>query len=106
LVKKQLPVHWTPLALGHLKAIHDYIALDSTAAAKRVQKAFFRKAKTLGKFPEKYSRESYLDDLPNNYRSVPLWSYKIFEVTLREVFIVRIFHTHQDPGRLRKDRDS
>ncbi|ELR67992.1 hypothetical protein C900_01288 [Fulvivirga imtechensis AK7] len=60
-------------------------------------------AKSLGDFPEKYPKEPYLLDEPNNYRSVSKWSYKlIYEVTENEVIIVMLFHSSQDPEKIKE----
>ena len=47
-----MKVHWTDTALGHLQAIHDYIARDSKRNAKRFVDRLTRKSQTVGRFPE------------------------------------------------------
>lgn len=47
-----MKVHWTDTALGHLQAIHDYIARDSERNAKRFVDRLTRKSQTVGLFPE------------------------------------------------------
>ncbi len=60
-------------------------------------------AKSLGHFPEKYSKEEYLTDEPENYRSVSKWRYKIiYEVTDKYVNIINIFNTSQHPSKIRR----
>ncbi len=60
-------------------------------------------AKSLGHFPEKYSKEEYLTDEPENYRLVSKWRYKIiYEVTDKYVNIINIFNTSQHPSKIRR----
>jgi plasmid stabilization system protein ParE len=58
---------------------------------------------TLNDFPEKYSREEFLEEEPENYRSISKWSYKIiYEVTQDAIIIVDIFHARQHPSKISK----
>ena len=107
MVKKKLPVRWAPKAKNSLDEIYDYIAEDSEDAAKRVKKALIQLGGSLGHFPEKYSREEYLVDQTENYRSVSKWRYKIiYEVTDSYVIIADIFNTDQNPSMILKILDS
>lgn len=56
-MNKKLPVHWDPRAKESLDGIYEYIAEDSVSAARRVKKSLAQLAKSLGHFPEKYSKE-------------------------------------------------
>lgn len=103
MVKKELPVRWSPKAKQRLDGIYDYIAEDSVSAAKHVKRTLSQMAKSLGHFPEKYSKEEYLTDEPENYRSVSKWRYKIiYEVTDKYVNIINIFNTSQHPSKIRR----
>jgi len=102
--RKRLPVRWDNEAVESLKDIYEYIKVDSPSAAHNVRKTLLSLAKGLGDFPEKYSREPYLEDEENNYRSVSKWSYKlIYEVTAKEVIVVMVFHTSQGPEKIKEN---
>ena len=104
--KKKLPIRWDRLAKNNLDAIYDYIAEDSVAAARKVKKELVKLAHSLNDFPEKFSIEEYLKDLPGNYRSVSKWSYKIvYEVTDECIIIADVFHTSQHPLKIRKSNE-
>lgn len=107
MVKKKLPVRWAPKAKQSLDEIYDYIAEDSVDAAKRVKKSLIHLGGSLGHFPEKYSREEFLADQQENYRSVSKWRYKlIYEVTDNYIIIVDVFNTSQNPSKIRKVKGS
>jgi len=96
-------VRWDNKAVDSLKDIFEYIAIDSPSGAHKVRKALLALAKSVGNFPEKYAIEPYLKHLPNNYRSATKWSYKlIYEVTEEEVIILMVFHTSQNPEKIKK----
>ena len=101
--EKRLSVRWDIEAIESLRDIYEYIKVESPSGAHKVRRALLSLAKNLGTFPEKYPKEPYLLDEPNNYRSVSKWSYKlIYEVTENEVIIVMLFHASQDPGKIKK----
>lgn len=105
-MKKKLPVHWDPMAKKSLDDIYEYIAEDSVDAARYVKKSLAELAKSLGHFPEKYSREEYLADEPRNYRSVSKWRYKIiYEVKDKYLLIADIFNTDQHPSKILRVKD-
>jgi len=105
LVKKKLPVRWSPKAEQRLDGIYDHIAEDSASAAKYVKMSLVQLGGTLGHFPEKYSREEYLTNEPKNYRSVSKWRYKIiYEVTDEYVNIINVFNTSQHPSKIRRNK--
>jgi len=40
---------------------------------------------------------------PDNYRSINKWSYKIiYKITEGEIIIIDVFHTSQDPSKIKK----
>ncbi len=99
--KKNLLILWDRKAKEHIDEIYEYIAKDSTDAAIYVKKKLVELAHSLNDFPEKYSKEEYLADEPEDYRSVSKWSYKIiFEITDEYLIIADIFHTGQHPSKI------
>ena len=96
--QKKLSIRWDSLAKDNLDAIYNYIAEDSVLAARKIKKELVIMARSLNDFPEKFSIENNLVDIPGNYRSVSKWSYKIiYEVTDECIIIADVFHTSQYP---------
>jgi len=103
---KRLPIRWDNKAKDNLDQIYDFIAEDSLTAARHVKKSLVKLAHSLNDFPEKYSKEEFLADVPENYRSVSKWSYKIiYEVTAEYLIIADIFHTSQHPSKISKSKE-
>ncbi len=101
--REKLPIKWDKLAKSNLDTICTYIEQDSVTAARKVKKALVELAGSLNDFPEKYAAEPYLENELENYRSVSKWSCKIiFEVTDQEIIIADIFHTSQNPKKIKK----
>lgn len=101
--KRKLPVRWDLNAKENLDRIYDFIALDSLTAARYVKTELVKLAGSLNDFPEKFPKEELLSDMEENYRFVSLWSYKIiFEVASDSIIIVAIFHTSQNPEKIRR----
>jgi plasmid stabilization system protein ParE len=101
--KKKLPIRWDRLAKASLDDIYYYIAKDSESTAKKIKKELVILASSLNDFPEKYSKEEYLADEPENYRSISKWSFKIiYEVTEEFIIIVDVFHTSQNPSKIKE----
>jgi len=91
------------MAKENLDLIYDHIAQDSISAARYVKKNLVKLAHSLNDFPEKYSKEEFLADEHENYRSVSKWSYKIiYEVTDEYLIIADIFHTSQHPLKIKR----
>jgi len=100
---KNLPIRWDKRAKENLDSIFDFIAEDSITSARYVKKELVNLARSLNDFPEKYSKEEFLQDEPENYRSVSKWSYKIiFEITDECLIIADIFHTSQHPAKIKR----
>jgi len=69
----------------------------SPSIAEHVRKGIIEKCKSLKDFSG-YAKEQYLDDLPEEYRSVCKWDYLIiFKVSDKEIRILNIIHTHRHP---------
>ena len=101
--KKRLPIRWDRLAKESLDDIYKYISQDSLQNARKVKKELIKLVGSLNDFPDKYSREEFLEEEPENYRSVSKWSYKIiYEVTDEAIIIADIFHTRQHPSKIGK----
>ncbi|MCK9269165.1 MAG: type II toxin-antitoxin system RelE/ParE family toxin [Bacteroidales bacterium] len=99
--KKNLPIRWDGLAKKHLDSIFEFIAKDSTTAARKVKKELIKLAHSLDDFPKKYSIEEFLTDESKNYRSVSKWNYKIiYEITDDCLIIVDVFQTSQHPSKM------
>jgi len=99
--RKKLPIRWDRLAKESLDNIYEYIQQDSIQNARKIKKELIKLAGSLNDFPEKFSREKFLEEEPENFRSVSKWSYKIiYEVTDNEVIIADIFDTHQHPSKI------
>ncbi len=100
---RKLPIRWDKLAKENLDSIYDFFAEDSITSARYVKKELVKLAHSLNDFPEKYSKEEFLQDEPENYRSVSKWSYKIvFEISDDCVIIADIFHTSQHPSKIKR----
>ena len=103
LTTRKLPIRWDKLAKENLDYIYDFFAEDSITSARYVKKKLVKLAHSLNDFPEKYSKEEFLADEPENYRSVSKWSYKIvFEISDDCVIIADIFHTSQHPSKIKR----
>lgn len=87
-------VVWTELALGDLKAIHDYISLDSKTYADKFVQRLIGRVDQLESFPRsgrivpEYDLESTRELIEGNYRIV-------YRVYTDSIGIVRIHHSSQ-----------
>ncbi len=69
----------------------------SPAIAEHVRKGIIEKCKSLKDFSG-FAKERYLDDLPEEYRSVCKWDYLIiYKLSDKEVRILNIIHTLRHP---------
>lgn len=103
MVKKKVNVIWDNEAVKSLKEIISFIKKDSPQSAKKVKKEILALAKTLIKFPEKYSKELYYVSNDGSIRYVPIYSYKIiYQITSTEIIILDIFHTSRNPEEISK----
>jgi len=102
-IGRKLPIRWDRLAKQSLDDIYEYIGQNSIQNARKVKKSIVKLVGTINDFPDKYSKEEFLRDEPENYRSVSKWNYKIiYEVTNDAIIILDIFHTHQHPAKISK----
>lgn len=47
-----LTVHWTPIAISHLRAAYEHLASDSRPAAESLAERIFSAAEQLAQYPE------------------------------------------------------
>lgn len=94
----------TRRARSSIKEIFDYVKerTKSIDTAHRVRKSIVEKCMSLKNFSG-YSKEPYLEEYPEDYRSVNIWSYVIIYVSKdKETRILNIVHGKQEP-KSRKD---
>ncbi|HEY3372303.1 MAG TPA: type II toxin-antitoxin system RelE/ParE family toxin [Prolixibacteraceae bacterium] len=98
----KLPIRWDRMAKESLDQIYEYICQDSPQNGRKVKKELIKLVGSLNDFPEKYSREEFLEEVPGNYRSVSKWNYKvIYEVTEDSIIVVDIFQTRKHPSQIK-----
>jgi len=97
---KKYALRWTQIASDDLKFIFDYIYdADSKRQALYVISEIKKQAQSVLIFPELYPQEPKTED--RNIRFTVKWRYKIiFKIDKNTVYIVRIFHTSQNPDNL------
>ncbi len=101
--QEKLPIRWDRLGKESLDEICKRIKQDSPQNARMVKKELIKLAGSLNDFPEKYSKEKFLEEESENYRSVSKWSYKIiYEITDEAIIIADIFNTRQHPSKINK----
>lgn len=95
---------WDAKATKLLRKYFNYYKKNaSLAVAERFQQAITDAVETLLEHPERYPSEKLLAHLPQNYRSIPVWNFKIvYEFTGMELIIVFIYHQKQHPDNIRK----
>jgi len=91
------------LAKTDLANIVSYISdIESVAQAKYVERGILSEMKRLELFPTAYPKEKYASIDNVEIRFIVKWHYKIlFFVESNTVQIVGIFHTAQNPNKLR-----
>ncbi len=98
-----LPIIWHETAVNRLKEIYDYIALDSKTNAKKVVTKIKDLVASVAFFPEKSVRLSEINPELGNFRSLPIYSYRIiYQITEKEIVVLDIFHTSQNPEKISK----
>lgn len=87
-------VHWTPEAKAQLKAIQNYIASDSPAAAKRTVARLALRARQAGELPRsgrkvpEYHRDDLRELMENPYRI-------IYRIKPGQVDILTLWHVRR-----------
>ena len=96
-------VIWTKKAIGQLERIVKYIKEErGTYYAEIVLSKILNSTKHLHEHSKMGQIEFFLDHKKSEYRYLVVWSYKIvYRVTQTRVIISRVFHTSQDPSKLR-----
>ena len=102
MVKEKLfSVHWSRLAQGNLKDIHDYIKQDSPKNAVTVVAGIIELSKSLIQFPFKYEECAELPTKNKIYRKATFASYKIvYRVKTNRIEILSVFHSSQNPKKI------
>jgi addiction module RelE/StbE family toxin len=89
-------VRWSDQAKADLKAIHNYIARDSTHYAKKVTHELVEKVGVLAELPRLGRVVPELGE--DNVREIPAYSYRIlYEIkTNDEIVILAVIHKRRD----------
>ncbi len=97
-------VIWTKKATSQLESAVRYLKKErGSFYAELVLDKLLATTRNLDKFPKMGSIEPFLDHKKSEYRFLVAWSYKIiYRVTKQKVVISRVFHTSQDPNKLKK----
>jgi len=96
-------VVWTKTALDQLERIIKYISEErGNSYAKTVGTRIIERTEKLKNFPELGPKEPLLQHKKLEYRYLAAWSYKIiYRLSKDRVTISRIFHTSQNPEKLK-----
>jgi toxin ParE1/3/4 len=90
-------VTWTARARADLKAIHDYIAKDSSINAKRVVREMHRKAAGLAETPLIGRVVLELED--PDIREIPAYYWRlIYQLREQRVFVITVIHKRRQPS--------
>lgn len=96
MVKKNYHVIWSYYAILGLKDLIEYIAQDSSQAAKRVKQEIKKLASSLKTSPYKFEADRFTNN--QAYRAVAIWDYKIvYKVTSDKIYIIDVYHTSREP---------
>lgn len=89
-------VRWSNQAKADLKAIHDFIARDSTHYAKKVTQELIGKGDRLAGLPRLGRVVPELGD--DNVREIPAYSYRVLYEILPgdEIVILAVIHKRRD----------
>jgi len=103
MVMKKDRIIITNKARASLRSYFEYLKVEvSLETAQHVRDEILSKCAKLKDFSG-YSKEKYLEDEPEEYRSITLWHYNIiYTVTEQEVRVLNIIHTSRNPEK-RKD---
>ena len=96
-----MKIVWRKKAADELESIYSFIEESSPQNALKVFNAIFGLTESLAIFPLKFPVEPIYGN--EKVRFAVIYSYKvIYAVNNESVVILRIFHTKQHPGKLRK----
>jgi len=88
-------VIWSDPARADLRAIHDFIAHDSTHYAKQVTQDMVAKTDVLNELPRIGKMIPELGD--DNLRELSLYSYRIlYEIKAPDVSVLAVIHKRQE----------
>lgn len=94
-----MQILWYSKAEQDLSNNISFIALNSQENATKVLEEIMSVIDSLPLFPYKYPKEPVYNT--ENIRFVTKWSYKIiYRVEAKIIYILRIFNTHQNPGKI------
>ena len=96
-----MEVFWRDKAIDELNSIYDYILNEtkSVETATKVYNSILDFSETLVIQPSKYKIEELI--VNENLRSASIWNYKlVYYYDVENVYILRVFHTYQNPIRL------
>ena len=85
-------VYWTRTAKKHLRAIHDYIAVDSAKAAMDFVERILDRSEQIGQFPEsgravpEYERPDIWEVFHRQYRV-------IYRIRTAQIDVLAVIHT-------------
>ncbi|MFN0034988.1 MAG: type II toxin-antitoxin system RelE/ParE family toxin [Saprospiraceae bacterium] len=98
-------IAWDAKATTALRKYYNYYKKNaSVLVAERFTSAIAEAVETLLEQPERYPVDKHLAHLPQTYRALPVWNFKIvYEFTGFDIFILFIYHTKQSPARIRRE---
>ncbi len=101
--EKKYKVIAFPNVYDEIKAIEDYISVDSPANAIKVRKRILKTIKSLKTFPFRYHQDYFRSSSDENYRLVHLWSYNIhYKIEDKMIYILHVSSTYQNPKNIAK----
>lgn len=93
---------WDKEAKEEFKRIYQHIKKKSTPSANKVKSIIFEAINKLSLSPEIYEKDRFVEGHPN-VRSFTRWHFRIvYEITETRIVILMIYHTSQDPLKLRR----
>ena len=103
-----MDIIWLPLAKSALENIYFFYAKHSVAVAKRMIVNIKQDVKMLSIFPEMAEREKFLNDFPQDFRSLVVCRRKkkhkvVYFMKNNIVYIADIWDCRQDPDFLQED---
>lgn len=88
-------VKWSHPARDDLRAIHDYISLDSRFYAKKVVRDIVETAETIRDFPERGRIVPEVNE--PGVREVFVYSYRLlYQVSRNDIYILAVVHGRRD----------